>query len=107
MRRAVDRGHKLNYYWIGSGRVIGEASPLEYDEEDFLTGAVNRVHSRRLSLYRADMEGNPVDPRQIAIAEHTTTTYQVAVAIRAIRETDGATHLQVEWDGLFGVEDLT
>ena len=107
MRRAVDRGHKLNYRWVGPRRVLAEISPLVVETEDMVTGQVERVHARRLMFYRPDLDGAPVDPRLFASAEHSTMVYQVASAIRAIRERDCEIQFNVEWDGLHDSEGMT
>ena len=107
LRRAVDSGQKLNYRWVGPRRVFSETSPLVFEIEDINSGDVEKAHARRLMLYRNDVEGKSVDPRLLSVAEHSTMTYQVAVAIRAIREVGGETQLQVEWEGLPDREDMS
>ena len=107
VRRAVDHGHKLNYRWVGPRRVLAEISPLVFETEDMVTGQVERAHARRLLFYRPDLDGAKVDSRLLASAEHSTMVYQVALAIRAIRERDGEIELNVEWDGLPDSVDMT
>ena len=107
VRRAVDRGHKLNYRWVGPRRVLSELSPLVFEVEDLVSVQTEHVHARRLIEYRADADYQTVDPPLVALAEHSTTTYQVAVGIRAIREVFGEITVQVEWDGLLDDEDLS
>ena len=73
--RAVDRGHKLNYRRIGPLSFLGEISPLVFETEDLITGAIERVHERRFIFYRPDLDGEAVDPRLLKLAEHSKMTY--------------------------------
>jgi len=108
VRRSTKKGHKLKFQWIGPRRVTAVKSALVFEVEDLLnTHKRDVVHSRRLILYRSDMDGKEVDPNLLRAAEHTETVYQDAQALRAIRLKDGRLEIQVEWEGLPDTVDRT
>lgn len=107
VRRAAKKGHKLKFLWIGPRRVTAVKSDLVFEVEDLLHAKREVVHARRLQLYRADMDKKPVEERLLRAAQHTEAVYQDALALRAIRSTDGAIDIQVEWEGLPDNIDLT
>ena len=74
---------------------------------DIIHGKREVVHARRLLLYRADMDGKPVDERLLRAAEHTDTVYQYANSIQSIRSRDGHIEVQIEWEGLPEEMDMT
>lgn len=107
VRRAVKKGHKLKFLWIGPRRVTAAKSGLVFEVEYLLKGQRNVVHAQRLQLYRADMDGKEVEENLLRAAAHTEVVYQDARALRAIRERDGHIEIQVEWEGLPDEVDLT
>ena len=75
--------------------------------ENIITKETETVHARRLLLYRADLDGKVPDDELLKYAEHSETTYQDVAVLRDLRETARGFEVQVEWDGLPDVPDLT
>ena len=65
------------------------------------------VHVRRLLKYRSDMNGKELDPGLLSYAEHSETSYQDALSLRAIRARKNHTEIVAEWDGLPDALDWT
>lgn len=81
VRRAVTKGHKLQFIWTGPRRIVSVHSDLVYEVEDLLDSKRSTVHARRLQLYRADMDGKAVNPKLQRAAEHAEATFQDAKAL--------------------------
>ena len=63
VRRAVSKGHKLQFIWAGRLRIVSVKLDLVYEVEDFLDSKRATVHARRLQLYSADMEGKAMNSK--------------------------------------------
>ena len=107
VQRATKKGHKLSLMWLGPRRIVDVKSELVYEVEDIIHGKREVVHARRLLLYRADMDGKPVDERLLRAAEHADTVYLYANSIQSIRSRDGHIEVQIEWGGLPEEMDMT
>ena len=107
VRRSVMKGHKLKIMWMGPRRIVRVVSPLVYDVENILNATRETVHSKRLLLYRADMDGVEIDQRLLRAAEHSESSYQDVHSLRDIRSKNGNISIQVEWEGLPDEFDLT
>lgn len=70
VRRAVSKGHKLQFIWTGLRRIVSVKSDLLYEVKDLLDSKRAMVHARRLQLYRADMDGKALNPKLQWAAEH-------------------------------------
>ena len=107
VRKAKSSGHKLDFTWRGPRRVTECRSDSVYEVENLLSGKREIVHSRRLMLYRAYMDGKPVDEALLRAAEHSETTYQKALALCGITEARDGIRVMVEWEGLLDLVDRT
>lgn len=58
------------------------------------------VHSSRLHLHRADMEGEIFPHLVKKGAENSITNYQVFECFKDIRKSNGVIRIQIEWKGL-------
>jgi len=107
VRCAQNKGHRLKFQWTGPRRVITVKSDLVFEVENLADGKRETVHARRLQLYRADLDGEEVDPNLQRAAEDTEAVYQGARELRAIREKGNQIQIPVEWDGLPDKVDMT
>ena len=100
VRRAVPGKHKLSFQWVGPRRIVEVKSEWVFVVENLLTAAKHTVHARRLILYRADMDGQPVTPELLSAAQASEATVEIAHALHGIREVRGDLQILVEWEGL-------
>lgn len=107
VRRAVRGRHKLDLPWKGPRRVINALSDWIYEVENILTGTREHTHARRLTIYRAGLEGVDLSPELKSVIENSEGQTEIAADICSIREHDGNVEVQVEWDGLPADEDFT
>ncbi len=91
---------KLRFKWVGPRRVLEEKSPSVYVLENLLTKEREVAHSRRIQLYRSDMEGIEADTALLKSMEHLESTYKSAKALQDICVIDSNIHILVEWEGL-------
>lgn len=107
VRRATNKGHKLQFKWIGPRRIIRVNSDLVFEVEDLITQKRETVHARRLILYRSDLDGSTLHPELLKTVKHLEATYQDALRVCGIRLHDGIFDVHVEWDGLPDEIDYT
>lgn len=100
VRRGVPGKHKLSFDWVGPRRVVEVKSDWVFIVEDLLRGDRRVAHARRLILYRADMDGQPVSPSLLSAAHASESTIEIAHALHSIREEHGSLEVLVEWEGL-------
>lgn len=77
MRRAQKKGHKLSFLYRDPRRFVGIDSELVFEFEGFDGTKREKLHSKRLLLYRADTENKPVAPRLRSYAERNEIYHQV------------------------------
>lgn len=106
-RQMQERKGGLQFKWLGPRRVVDAKTEWVFVVKDLITEKLETVHASRLLLYRADMDGKPVDPALLEVAEHSTTVYEDAKTLRDIRSRGGEIEVQIEWDGLPDQSDLT
>lgn len=97
---AMGGRHKLSFAWQGQRRVTQVRSEWICEVENIITGKREVVHSRRLRLYRADMEREEVNPALLKAAEHSEWDYQIAEKFHDIREVGGSIQILIEREGL-------
>ena len=107
VRRPQEKGHKLRFVRTGPRRVVEVKSPMVCVVEELLSKKRDTVHSRRLVLYRADMDGKEVSEALNAHADHTETVYDTVCDIHDIRADGGNIEVQIEWDGFPDTSDWT
>ena len=107
VRRATRSPHKLDLQWLGPRRVVDALSDHVYLVENILTAKRDRVHVRRMVLYRGDLDSSSIDPALVAASERNDAHIEVAERIRAIRCDGDDMLVQVEWDGLPSEQDFT
>ena len=78
VRRAKNTGHKMTFMWVGPRRITASKSVWVYDVENLVTGARETVHSSRIFLYRARMDGKDVNPDLLKAVKHTEEVYKDA-----------------------------
>lgn len=78
-----------------------------FEVQDLITDKVEVIHSRRILLYRGDMDGKVVSPELLRSAEHLESEYQSVESITNIRQRAGQLELEIEWEGLPHVHDRT
>jgi len=107
VRRAQDRGHKLNFRWIGPRRITNVVSELVYDVTKLDGSGTERVHAARLKTYRARAENEYVSPTLLELAERTESRYEIVERIHDVGEDKDGMFLNVEWAGLPDRRDWT
>jgi len=107
VRRAKPGRHKLGFQWKGPKRIVDVKSQWVYEIEDLLTLKREVVHSKRLLLYRADMDGEEISPDLLKAIEHTDANYHTADYINAVRMDGDSIQIQVVWEGLPDESDYT
>lgn len=96
VRRPQKKERKLSFLWRGPRRIVSVKLNWAFEVEGLLQQWKEVVHSRRLNLYRASLDGKEVDSRLLQYAEHSeTTTYQDARALRGIRSGDNSIEIKV------------
>ena len=98
LRRAKISGHKLAFMWTGPKRLKECKSPLVYVVEYLVSGKQEEANSRRLVLYRAEMDGKDVDESLLRAADHNQTSFQVLECFHDSRRTNG--RLEIFCSGL-------
>ena len=71
VRRAQDKGHKLNFRWLGPRRVVKVYSDLVYDVAKRNGGGIEHVHCARMLLYRPARENTQVSKELLDLAERS------------------------------------
>lgn len=97
MRRAQDRGHKMNFRWLGPRRVTNAVSELVHDVAKLDGTNIEHVHCARLKLYRASSENNEVPEELLELAERTEEGYEIVECIQGIGEDPNGIFFHVEW----------
>lgn len=97
VRKSNKKGHTLSFRWTGPQRIVDVKSNLVFVTKMLSEGKNSTVHTRRLMLYRADMENKEFDTNLIQHADHSETAYQVSKKIKQIKDLDGELHLLIEW----------
>lgn len=92
--------HKLASRWVGPRRIVSCDSEMVYTIENIITKEREKVHSRRMLLYRADMQDEIVDPKLMKQAEFSEASVQILKHIHAIRKKNNEYEVQFEWEGL-------
>ena len=92
--------HKLMPKWKGPRRIVSCDSERVYKVENLITKKQEKVHARRMILYRADMDGVDVDSKLMEQAEFSEKTVQIAKRIHSIRQGDDDEEVRIEWEGL-------
>jgi len=106
-QQAKKKGHKLSFNWVVPRRITAVISTWVFEVENLFTRKKEHTHVRRMTLYRAKMDGKPVDSILLKYATHSETTYQMAVELKDIRENENGMELLVHWDGLPDDTDRT
>lgn len=60
VRRAADKGHKLQFKWLVPGIIVAVKAELVYEVVNIFTVKLEVVHARRLQNYRSVMDGKTV-----------------------------------------------
>lgn len=108
VRRAVDRGHKLQYKWFGPLRVEQVHSPLVYSVAKFNGTDLQRVHATRLIRYRPKLEGTNVPQDILDLADHTTAKFEtIGSFVDLAEDADQTIMTRVCWDGIPDARDWT
>ena len=107
VRRATRSPHKLDPQWQGPRRVVDATSDLVFLVENIITAKRERVHARRMVLYRGDLDGVDIDSKLLAVCERNEAHVEIAHNIHAIRADEDQLQVQVEWDGLSHESDYT
>lgn len=107
VRRATDRGHKLQFKWCGPRQVTSVHSPLVYGVTPLRGGSPERIHCARLLKYKDSLLGTTVHPEILELADRTESRYEVAERIREVGEDGKKLFLRVEWEGLPDERDWT
>lgn len=107
VRRATDRGHKLQFRWFGPCRITAVHSPVVYGVSPLRGGKTDKVHCARLIRYRDSLLGEPVPQDMLDLADHTETRFEVVEKIIDIGETPDGLFFQVQWEGLPDKQDWT
>lgn len=71
VRRVQEKGHKLNFRWLGSRRVTKSGSEHVYEVTKLDGSNCEQVHCTRLRRYRASEENSPVDKELLELANCT------------------------------------
>lgn len=100
VRRAQDKGHKLNFRWQGPRRIVKVHSDLVYDVAKLNGGEIEKVHCARLLLYRNDDHNKPVSESLLELADRTEAQYELVDKIIGIGEDHDGIFLHVQWLGL-------
>lgn len=107
VRQVKPGAHKLAFRWIGPRRIFQARSELVFEVEDLLQGKREVVHSRRLLLYRSDLDGTVISADLVRAASNAERSYQVIHHLISIREANSEFPIQVEWEGLPDEVDFT
>lgn len=107
VRRGTDRGHKLSFKWKEPRRIVAIHSSLVYSVEKLSGGDIEKVHSVRLTPYRAAAENTIVTPRLLELADKTEVRYEVVDSILDLGEAEDGLFFQVRWEGLPDKRDST
>ena len=107
VRRAQDKGHKLNFRWFGPRRIVHVYSDLVYDVAKLNGSDVEQVHCARLILYRHASENSVVSKELLDLADRSEAQYELVEKIIAIGEEHYGIFLQVQWLGLPDAIDYT
>ena len=107
VRRAQDKGHKLSFLWQGPVRICGVHSPVVFEVENLLNQKKEFIHSKRLILYRADMDGKEVEPRLLKYIETCADQFSSVENILGIKEEEHGLMLKIMWTGLPDPQDYT
>ena len=86
MRCSSKRTHKLEFRWKGPRRVTRAVSEWVFQVEKLTDGSKETVHSRRMMLYRADMDGQEVEEKLLSHASHSESFYQEIASLTVTRE---------------------
>ena len=100
VRRAKDKGHKINFRWLGPRRIVKVYSDLVYDVAKLNSGDVEKVHCARLLLYRAADENTTVSKALLDLADRSEAQYELVEKIIGIGEDHNGIFLNVQWLGL-------
>lgn len=107
VRRAQDKGHKLNFRWLGPRRITKAISELVYEVTKLDGTNPEDVHCARLRSYRTAEENAPVTSDLMELASRTEAKYELVEAIHDIGEDKDGLFLHVEWTGLPDKRDWT
>lgn len=108
VRRAVDRGHKLQFKWYGPLRIDKVYSSLVYGVCKFDGSHSQRVHATRLIRYSAPDENAQVPTEVLELADHTTAKFETIESFVDIeKDADKTIMVRVRWDGLPDERDWT
>ena len=99
VRRATDKGHKLQIKWTGPavitavhGKLVYGVTPLTNDKEE-------RVHSARLLPYQDQLLDTTVPEKWLEFADRITSTYEKVESIMDLKKEDENFYFHVKWDG--------
>lgn len=98
VRRATERGHKLQYRWIGPRRVTKIVSEVVFEVSNLLTNKAEVVHASRLRFFSAAKENSEVPSYFIDHAEHSEAIYDTVEKISSLREVDSKIWVQLQWE---------
>ena len=107
VRRAVDRGHKLQFRWFGPCCVTSVHGDLVYGVTSLRGGKTERVHCARLLRYRDSLLGKPIPQDMLELAERTESRYEVIEKIVDLGQDRDVLFFRVQWEGLPDEQDYT
>lgn len=109
IRRAVRSKHKIDHIWKGAKRILEVILGLVYDVVDIFGEEPKRerVHAKRMVLYRPNMEDKEVDESLLKYAEYSSSAYEVAVTLRGLRKADRRMETQIEWECVPSTDEWT
>jgi len=106
VRTSVDKGHKLNYKWVGPRRITAVLNELVYEVTKLDGTKPLNIHCSRLLIYRENMT-NEISEKLRIQADHLETSYDIVDKLLGIKKMKDGIYLQVEWLGLPDPEDFT
>ena len=100
VRRAVDRGHKLQFRRSGPSRVTSVHGDLVYGVTSLRGGKIERGHCARLLKYRDSLLGKPVPQDMLDLTERAESRYEVIEKIVDLGQDCDGLFFRVQWEGL-------
>jgi len=107
VRRAKDRGPKLQFRWFGPCRITAVYSKVVYGVTSLRGGKAQRIHAARLTKYRDSFLGKIVPQDTLDLAERTESHYEIIEKILDIGAAPDGLFFQVQWEGLPDKRDFT
>lgn len=76
VRNPHNKGHKLDFKWIGPKKITAVVNHLVYEMRSVTTDSIKKVHCTRLMPYRKIDKNMKASPELQRMEEHAEATYE-------------------------------